>query len=265
MMGEPVLHEGNWWYRHDNGAWSRWDQENNRWVPHQAVYYPPPYNSIAGVSRWVVGAIAFDMAFSLVMIIVGVNQIAQSSRFIGSEPEAFFEHIGPTFAIFSLMNVVTTISGILFAVWFYRAYQNLPALRTSGRLATGWAIGAWLVPIVSLFMPKQIANDIWRTSDPSLPENPGNLWLGGKVAPIVHWWWGLWIGGSFAPLLALPFMFAGIDPDNPGPLFARLFGLFMTSIGIGRVLAGALAIPVVIRMTERQEQRATQLNVPRAS
>jgi hypothetical protein len=159
---------------------------------------------------------------------------------------------------------VSAASGILFAIWFYRAYQNLPALRTSGRYAAGWAIGAWVVPILNLFMPKQIADDIWRTSDPTLPENPTELWRAGKVAPILHWWWGVWIGGSFAPLLVMPFMFAGLDPNNPGAFFVRFFGLFMAGIGLGRLLAGAVAIPVVKQMTERQERRASQLGAPRA-
>jgi hypothetical protein len=265
-MGEPVLHQDQWWYQHENGAWSRWDAPSGQWIPYaQTGYYTPLYSSIAGLSRWVVGAIAVDMAFSLVTAMIGLNQIATSSQLAGTDPEEFFQEFTARLSVFNLLNVVTTASGILFAVWFYRAYQNLPALRTSGRYATGWAIGAWLVPILNLFRPKQIADDIWRSSDPTLPENPGNLWLAGKVAPLLHWWWGVWIGGSFAPLLAMPFMFAGLDADDPGQFFARFFGLFMVSLGFGRLAAGALAIPVVKRMTERQEQRAVRVGAPRAS
>ena len=32
-----------------------------------------------------------------------------------------------------------------------------------------WAVGAWLLPVFSLFRPKQVLNDVWRASDPHLP------------------------------------------------------------------------------------------------
>ena len=267
-MGAPVLHNGEWWFQHENGAWSRWDATTNRWVPYAANYptYPTPvYSSIAGISRWVIGAIALDMVVSLIIGAIGFNQAATSARFAGSEPEEFFQDFAAQISVFNLINIVWTASGIVFVIWFYRAYQNLSALRTSGRFGTGWALGAWLVPILNLFRPKQIADDIWRTSEPTLPENPGNLWVTGKVAPIVHGWWAAWIGGSFLPLLVYPFVMAGVDMEDPGPFFARFFGVMLATMGTGRIVAGAFAIPVVKQMTERQERRATALGVSRGT
>src|SRR5215207_5646007 len=54
--------------------------------------------------------------------------------------------------------------------WFRRAYRNLPALGARRlRYRPWWAVGAWLLPVFSLFRPKQVLNDIWRASDPNLP------------------------------------------------------------------------------------------------
>lgn len=264
-MTEPILHEGQWWFQHENGGWSRWDDAAQQWIPYApaAYYRTPTYSPLGSISRWVIVAIAVDMATSLVLAIIGLNLLSSDSRFASTDPEAAINDLMSQVSIMNLLNVVTYASGIMFIIWFYRAYQNLPALRTYGRYGTGWAIGAWLVPILNLFRPKQIADDIWRASDPSLPENPTNLWLSGKVAPIVHWWWTVWIVGAFAPLFAFPFMFAGLDPNDPGQFFARFFGVFMVGFGIGRVLSGALAIPVVKQMTERQERRAEALGVPK--
>lgn len=44
----------------------------------------------------------------------------------------------------------------------------------------GWTIGGWLVPVLNLFRPKQIANDLWRA---------GDVQGGPDVSALVTWWW----------------------------------------------------------------------------
>ena len=62
----------------------------------------------------------------------------------------------------------------LWLAWFRRAYLNLPALGARRlRFRPWWAVGSWLLPVFSLFRPKQVLNDIWRASDPDLPPRPG--------------------------------------------------------------------------------------------
>src|SRR5207249_4328581 len=71
------------------------------------------------------------------------------------------------------------------------AYVNLPRLGAGPlRLTTGWSIGAWFVPILNWIRPKQIVNDIWRTT---APERPTGVQTAPDVSPLVHWWWGLWV------------------------------------------------------------------------
>ena len=61
----------------------------------------------------------------------------------------------------------------LWLAWFRRAYLNLPALGARRlRYRPWWAVGSWLLPVFSLFRPKQVLNDIWRASDPDLPFRP---------------------------------------------------------------------------------------------
>src|SRR4029450_4533394 len=57
--------------------------------------------------------------------------------------------------------------------WFRRAYRNLPALGARRlRYRPWWAVAAWLLPVVSLFRPQQVLNDIWRARDHDLPPPP---------------------------------------------------------------------------------------------
>jgi hypothetical protein len=61
--------------------------------------------------------------------------------------------LGPTGA-----SLATAVG---FLVWFHRAYTNLPALGIEPLpYATGWTIGAWLVPLLNLVRPKQIMDTI---------------------------------------------------------------------------------------------------------
>jgi hypothetical protein len=101
---------------------------------------------------------------------------------------------------FGVGGVIWLISlfagGIGFLVWWYRAYSNLPALTGhSRRFGRGWAIGAWFVPILSLWRPKQIGNDIWRAGDPEARDNAG--WTSLPVGQLVNWWWAIYLLSSF--------------------------------------------------------------------
>src|SRR6266545_4148948 len=58
------------------------------------------------------------------------------------------------------------VSATLFLAWFRRAYANLTPLGARRlRYRPWWALGAWVLPVFSLFRPKQLLNDIWRASD----------------------------------------------------------------------------------------------------
>jgi hypothetical protein len=155
--------------------------------------------------------------------------------------------------------VVYLIGAMIFIAWFYRAYGNLPALGVPHpRHGRGWAIGSWFVPIANLFLPKQLANDVWRSGDPGLsPGDPG--WQAAPVAALVNWWWALWLLGGMTATLAGNLM---SDADT---LDAFRAGVIVDAasqvLGLASVLA---AIAVVKRSTRRQESRARLLDVPGA-
>jgi hypothetical protein len=76
----------------------------------------------------------------------------------------------------ALVLVITgVLAGGLFIWWFHRAYKNLASLGATGlRYGAGWAIGGWFIPLANLVLPKRIANDLWRASDPALPAKSGS-------------------------------------------------------------------------------------------
>ncbi|MEW2556229.1 protein kinase [Streptomyces zhihengii] len=86
--------------------------------------------------------------------------------------------------------------GVAWLLWC--AHVRAVAERfTPGRLRyrPGMAVLSWLIPLGNLYLPKQIANDVWHASSPPAP--------GGGMAPAarLHIWWYLWLPTALtAPL-----------------------------------------------------------------
>ena len=153
----------------------------------------------------------------------------------------------------TLQMATYLLAVILWLVWFHRAYANSPKLAaTDRRFGTGWAVGAWFVPILNLFRPKQIANDIWRASDPDPPAGvPFGDW---PVSMLVHVWWAAWLVFSLVSNFATRFLFRAETVEDQRTAVSATMGADQISI-----LAGLLAVAVVVAMTRRYERRRAQL------
>ena len=58
--------------------------------------------------------------------------------------------------------VLYLISIVTFIQWFRRAYFNLHQKISDLSYSEGWAAGAWFVPIINLFRPYQIMNELYE-------------------------------------------------------------------------------------------------------
>lgn len=148
-------------------------------------------------------------------------------------------------------------AAIAFIVWFRRAYRNTAGLGATGmRYKPGWSIGAWFVPILNLFRPKQISNDIWRASDPELPRHASG-WQGNEVHGLIHWWWAMWIiAGVIGNISARVYFNAETLSEQ---LNASAVAAFADVVFI---VAAVLAILIVRAITIRQEEREETFSAP---
>jgi hypothetical protein len=153
----------------------------------------------------------------------------------------------------------------LWLAWFRRAYLNLPALGARRlRLRPWWAVGAWLLPVFSLFRPKQVLNDIWRASDPDLPPDQADAWRKRPVAELLGWWWLAFLASVLVRSITTEAVHAAADLMLLG-LLPEQFDRFQPSAGMQvladllTVLCGLLALRVVRRTTARQDERAARL------
>jgi len=157
------------------------------------------------------------------------------------------------------------VTAWLWLAWFRRAYLNLPALGARRlRYRPWWAVGAWLLPVFSLFRPKQLLNDIWRASGPDLPPDQAAAWRGRPVAALLGWWWLAFVASVLVRSITTDAVHAAADFMLLGLLPER-FDRFQPSAGMQvmadllTVLCGLLALRVVARTTARQGERAARV------
>ena len=133
-----------------------------------------------------------------------------------------------------------------FIAWMHRAYRNVDALGEHRRFGAGWAIGSWFTPILNLFRPKQIADDIWRAGTSRGPTRLLNVW------------WGLFIVSTIVDRVGNRLDDGSLHGDRSSTLLD-----LVSSVGF--VACGLLAVRVVGVLSEAHQRRAAEVAVERSS
>src|SRR5439155_6927472 len=106
------------------------------------------------------------------------------------------------------------------------------------------------IPIVNLTRPYRRAREIWQGSDPETDPRDPAAWHAAEVSPLLNWWWGVFL---IAGIVANAAGQSSLHTQQPSEIFSSLW---LGVIGDGlHVVAALLAIQVVRRITERQEER----------
>jgi uncharacterized membrane protein len=91
--------------------------------------------------------------------------------------------------------IVYIISGITFLRWFRRAYYNLHQKVTKLSNTDGWAVAAWFIPIVNLYMPYQIMKELYVKTKNYFFSLGFDTYVSLHLRLLVFWW-TLWIGNN---------------------------------------------------------------------
>jgi Domain of unknown function (DUF4328) len=112
------------------------------------------------------------------------------------------------------------------------------------------------VPILNIWRPKQIANDIWRASDPELPADQGVEWEGGPVPKLFLAWWLAYVAMTSLYSLSSRRAFRAETLSE----LQDVNSLYLAA-DVVSVLTAALGLLVVRRATARQTARAGNLGL----
>ncbi len=93
-------------------------------------------------------------------------------------------------ALSALLLLVLIATYVLTAIWLSRARRNADLIAPDQqRWSKAWVWLGWIVPVVSYWCPKQVIDDVWR----STVRDPGE--------PSTRWWWGTWIAANVIGLV----------------------------------------------------------------
>jgi hypothetical protein len=145
----------------------------------------------------------------------------------------------------SLLGIVTTATLVLLIIWMWRSAHNARALgRNGARLAPGWAIAAWFIPIASWVLPYLLYSDLWRSSDPASERGDG--WRARPGVPLIRAFWSVHVAGSVLGFTTIGLALSGTTGES------ATRALLIVSAGMNAA-AALLNIVVVRDITARQE------------
>ena len=80
-----------------------------------------------------------------------------------------------------------TAAVVVFLVWFSRCRRNARILTPGAASQPGvWAVVAWLIPVVNLWVPRGLVLEVHRASSPGTEKGRGEV--------LVNAWWAAWAG-----------------------------------------------------------------------
>lgn len=136
--------------------------------------------------------------------------------------------------IIALIYVIANlISGIVFIMWFRRAYFNLHQLVKTLSYKEGWAAGSWFVPIVNLYRPFQIMKELYIETKNYINEKVETTQIDLNTK-YVGFWWILWIiNGIFGQII---FRISRNADNLPELLSLTTLNIIGSLLGIGLCL-----------------------------
>ena len=142
---------------------------------------------------------------------------------------------------------------LVFLLWLHRAYDNLPRLQAVGLSDVPFlAAISFFAPILNLFRPYVIMQEIWRASDPEAINTPQSL---RKNSPLIVLWWGLFLPGMLLLSLRNLVVLEGIqNPDD------QEIACWLAIVGCSCMIGAGICLIFVLRaVMPRQRERFARL------
>ncbi|WP_440107505.1 DUF4328 domain-containing protein [Streptosporangium sp. H16] len=144
-----------------------------------------------------------------------------------------------------LFSIIPLLAGIAFVCWLFRARGNAYAISPGvfHRYATPFLVFGRFAPLVNLFVPKGLVDDILTTSRPG-GLRPGTDLYRGRRSGLVWAWWPAWLLWTVMEVAFVAFGNAGMTALETVTLVACV---------PLPLVAGVLAARVVLTITKLQE------------
>ena len=175
----------------------------------------------------------------------------QTLKKYGDDPDQLAEADLVSGSLGIVAALALLAAAAVFIVWLWRVRWNAEMFcRGEHRFTRGWVLGSWICPVVNLWYPKQVVDDIVAASDPRTDPYTENL----REIPgtrLVWAWWLTWVAGLVSGNIVQRGVLAG--STQLGDLRTNVV---LSSISaLATTAAAVLAVILIERLDELQTQR----------
>jgi len=234
-----------------DGLW-RWD--GSQWVP--TGYAPPGFQPLRVFAAAAQRANFALMGLAVVVVCEIIGIVAEMGR--ADIASRLLDGSGASVSEATSSDNLVRLSGFLglgaralaavaFLMWLYRVVANNHALRRRHLQYTpGWAVGWWFIPFLNIVRPYQVVAETWHATDPGAASSP-QLAARSDAPLLVVGWWLVYLAAGIIGVVAATM--SGSDAT----LQSLHDGANVAIVGhVVGVIAAALAMIIVLRVTERQ-------------
>jgi len=145
-------------------------------------------------------------------------------------------------------------AGLVFLVWFHRAYRNLSLAGLDGmEFKAKWTVWGFVVPILNLYRPYRIMKEIWTGSTFLAGGTGETSWREVPPGPLVGAWWALVIATGVIGQFGFRM---GLRTEDPSLLTGAT--LLTALSDFLEIPTAVVAILLVKRVTDLQEAAAAR-------
>ena len=194
-------------------------------APWDALYSPPSFRSISKVTDWLV-------RFNIVLIILAVISSAEAI-YVTFSTTYNQELLDNAFGVIDIVTGIVSILEFLFTLfWYFRATKNIHSFGAKSVTSPIMAVIWWFIPIFFFWKPYNVAQQIWKASNPDVELTEGIEWIKNPSSMIIKQWWISYII-SIAGALLLGFVLTGfgteynMQPERVGQTTLLTLGLIL--------------------------------------
>jgi hypothetical protein len=208
------------------------------------------YRSPRTLSFWTTILFGAIVAVSALSALLGAAQFLLPYDLSAEDGEIISAWLIPQGLVMLLQFPLRIAVIVVFLVWLHRAYTNLTALKANyTEYSPGWAVGYWFIPILNIFRPLQVVQEVWRESDPEFDPELNFLSANMGTKPLLLAWWLCFLASN----IAIRILDAAVESEA--------FPVVAVVAGILTAVAAYLAILVVREITARQDLRARKISL----
>jgi len=153
--------------------------------------YSESFQSISKITKWLVNWTIASIIITVIYFIASYANLYPSSDVESSRIDFINLLIG------SINLVISFVTAIITLFWFYRANKNIHTFGAKEVSTPRMAVIWWFVPILHLWKPYELAQQIWKASNPQIILSSGTEWKKSPSSYFIKIWWILGILSIF--------------------------------------------------------------------